>query len=196
MKLIPLNIPPTSRAMSKSENYISIGGQPAMAIKIDSKGVAVPLSMSSNTATTNLVNSNQPIKLVTIAAPEQVSVAIKLKSANVYEKMLKDDKLIHMFKCMGRDCSFTTSSEPAFLKHIRIHEDDNKSNKLNNEPKDYFKCAYCYIDCSNYDVLMQHLKKMHTFCRFCCKYCFYRAFAHSYVEIHQVTYNDIKILNF
>jgi hypothetical protein len=193
VKLIPLNIPATSRPVAKPENYISIGGQPTVAIKIDSKGVATPLAVASAGSTpTNLVTStNQPFKLVKIASPEQVSIAIKLKSANIYEKMLKDDKLIHMFKCMGRDCCFTTSNEPAFNKHLKIHDDDIVNKMNNSDSKDYFKCAYCYINCKSYEELISHLKHMHIFCRYCCKYCFYRAFAYSYVEIHQVRCHNV-----
>ncbi|XP_016839024.1 uncharacterized protein LOC100121415 isoform X2 [Nasonia vitripennis] len=193
VKLIPITIAGNSRAVTKADNFISIGGQQAMAIKLD-KGVAVPITMgtSGNAATTLVSSSNQPFKFLKIAAPEQVSVAIKLKSANVYEKMLKDDKLVHMFKCMGRDCCFTTSTEQAFHKHLRIHEDDAGNKGNNEQPKDYFKCAYCYIDCKSYDELMFHLKKQHIFCRYCCKYCFYRAFAYSYVEIHQKTFHQMK----
>ncbi|KAJ8678941.1 hypothetical protein QAD02_014728 [Eretmocerus hayati] len=181
VKLIPISIPPTSKTAQKQDNFISIGGQQAVAIKIHSQS---PIPTSASIA--NSTNA-APIKLVkVITSPEQVTVAFKLKSADVYEKMLKEDKLTHMYKCMGRDCCFSTSNEQSFKKHIGMHMNENLASNINHdEPKDFLKCAYCYCDNAQMDDLMNHLKTMHTFCRYCCRYCFYRGFADSYVELHQ-----------
>lgn len=186
VKIFPLTLPSATRAVvSKSENVISIAGQPAVSIKID--GNKIPLSMVSTHSgpiTTNLTKSpTSPVKYIKLISTPEIASAVKLKSANVYEKMLQDDKLVHLYKCMGRDCSFSTSVEPSFQKHLKLHEDDLV--KVDG-PKDYLKCAYCYNDCASYKDLLAHLKSNHTFCRYCCKYCFYRSFAQSYVELHQV----------
>ena len=109
----------------------------------------------------------------------------KPKSKEVFQKMLAKDKLLDFFKCMGGECSFSTSDAIAFEKHIRTHE----IHVANETVKDYLKCAYCYIDNTSYESLTIHLRDIHMFCRYCCKYCFYRAFASSYVEIHQVNFH-------
>ncbi|XP_023245771.1 uncharacterized protein LOC106640107 isoform X2 [Copidosoma floridanum] len=196
LKLVPISIPSAVRTSAKpSDSYVSIGGQ--ISIKLDPKTMtslssAAPNAINSPT-TTIVTSTGQPIKLVKINPPEQMPVAIKLKSAVVYERMLNDDKLVHLFKCMGRDCCFTTSTEPIFFRHIQMHEIESSSDVSSyTEYRDFHKCAYCYINCKNYTDLVQHLETTHIFCRYCCKYCFYRAYAYSYVEIHQKSYHPIK----
>lgn len=194
VKIYPLNLPTTTRSqVPNHENVISIAGQQALSIKIDGKGFnMVPTSSGS------MSTSSSPVKYIKLVSPEfevstpSVITAVKLKSAIVYEQMLKDEKLIHLYKCMGRDCSFTTNVENNFQKHLKVHEDDLiLMNKNLDGPKDYLKCAYCYVDFKSHKDLLVHLRNMHTFCRYCCKYCFYRAFAQSYVELHQVINNTI-----
>lgn len=194
-KVFSLNMPSSRASTAKPENVISIAGQQAVSIKID--GNSIPLSMVSTTGGP-IPSPISPVKYIKVLPSSEMSAitAVKLKSAEVYEKMLKDDKLIHLYKCMGRDCCFTTSNEVAFQKHLKLHEDDLKINGESDGPKDYLKCAYCYVDSKNFKDLFIHLKSTHTFCRYCCKYCFYRGFAQSYVELHQVNNLFSTILSY
>lgn len=189
LKLIPIVAPNLSRPVSSSEGSIVITTQPissAVTLRLDSQNRTIPLnvSVSNSGAPATIVNTTgQSLKLVKL--PES-TFAVKLKSKVVYEKMLQDDKLVHLFKCMGRDCSFTSSVEQAFNKHVRIHEETFEGGQGDQQAKDFYKCAYCYNDCKGYKDLISHLTKMHTYCRYCCKYCFYRGLNSNYVEIHQV----------
>ena len=186
LRLVPIQ---PNNVLNRPENIISIAGQQAVTIKIDAKTMSLPLSVTTTPSTMSTLSSStthQPLRIVKLTPQNDMPLAIKLKSKEVYQKMLVEDKLVHVFKCMGGECSFSTSNELAFNKHIRTHESDVAS--ANETVKDYLKCAYCFIDNTSYESLMIHLKNMHIFCRYCCKYCFYRAFASSYVEIHQVNF--------
>ena len=107
-----------------------------------------------------------------------------LKSANAYEKMLQNNKITKLYKCMSEDCYFTTNSEESFNEHINLYE--RNCNKETNQPHNFYTCSYCYKDCQNSNNLLHHLKKIHTYCRYLCTYCFFRAYSFLYVKIHQV----------
>ncbi|XP_011707747.1 PREDICTED: uncharacterized protein LOC105462666 isoform X3 [Wasmannia auropunctata] len=104
----------------------------------------------------------------------------KLKSVEDYATMLTEPKLIHFYKCMDRNCSFTTDSIFDFSQHYLLHE-ANKTDSC-----DYDKCAYCYVSLKNWYKMKTHLWAKHSHCRYQCGYCFYRAIIPYYVQQHQI----------
>lgn len=108
------------------------------------------------------------------------------KEPTAYNAMLNSEKLQHIYKCMGRYCSFTTDNVDHFQRHFEGHAIICDISSDNMEPYDFKKCAYCYLTLGNWDQLKSHYEQNHVFCIYQCNYCFYRAISHCYVEIHQV----------
>ncbi|XP_026670215.1 uncharacterized protein LOC108625488 isoform X2 [Ceratina calcarata] len=108
----------------------------------------------------------------------------KAKSAEAYNAMLKPAKLVHLYKCMGRNCQFTTDVESYYQQHYLQHASavEKRKNLLS---YDYQKCAYCPVELEDWNQMKSHIDEKHAHCRYQCIYCFYRAVASSYVQIHQ-----------
>ncbi|KAJ2940308.1 hypothetical protein O0L34_g11892 [Tuta absoluta] len=99
------------------------------------------------------------------------------KHLAVFEAMLSEDKLVQIFKCAGRFCSFTTDSADAALLHASTHQRLGGENSL--------LCSYCDYDCQGCAMdLVMHVFKKHGHCRFVCGLCFYRAVASQLVLAH------------
>lgn len=266
LKLIPINITPTSSVLTTQSNYLPVMSSASFKTYMDSKKVALcntstasilnksgtltsvsitkPTTLNSTAKSATLspvtIGSNaNPIKPATYApisspnftipicktgtltpiAPVAKSstivtstpttpnrkivkvvsnatllkqnefgpqVAVKLKNATAYNEMLKPEKLRHIYKCMGRDCAYTTDYAEHFQRHFERHSItcDISSNSL--VPYDFKKCAYCYSALGNWQQMELHYEEKHAFCKFQCSYCFYRAISQSYVELHQV----------
>ncbi|XP_066595045.1 uncharacterized protein [Prorops nasuta] len=115
---------------------------------------------------------------------QQTTIAKKLKSSCAYAEMLKPWKLLKLFKCMSKDCSFSTNFSVNFHQHYLNHAVEYQKNNMP-PPYDYQKCPYCYVIHENLLQLTQHIEESHGHCRYQCNYCFYRAVAQSYVTVHQ-----------
>jgi len=140
---------------------------------------------------TSTLNYNRSRKIKVIPASTKSkdmlfsSFAIKLKSVEVYATMLTEPKLVHFYKCMGRNCSFTTDSLEDYCQHYLEHY-KKISEQNNTVSNNYDKCAYCYTSLNSWYKMKTHLWKNHSHCRYQCGYCFYRAIIPSYVRQHQV----------
>lgn len=97
----------------------------------------------------------------------------------VIDAMLVPEKLIQIFKCAGRFCSFTTDSAEAALVHASTHQRIGGENAL--------MCAYCDSDSKGNGIdLITHVFKNHGYCHYACGYCFYRAAASQLVRAHMI----------
>lgn len=97
----------------------------------------------------------------------------------VLDAMLVPEKLIQIFKCAGRFCSFTTDSAEAALVHASTHQRIGGENAL--------MCAYCNSDSKGNGIdLITHVFKNHGYCHYTCGYCFYRAAASQLVRAHMI----------
>ncbi|KYM98524.1 hypothetical protein ALC62_10758 [Cyphomyrmex costatus] len=111
------------------------------------------------------------------------SFAIKLKSMEMYATMLTEPKLVHFYKCMGYNCSFTTDFLLDYYRHyIKHYEETDEQSNANN----YNKCAYCYTSMNDWYEMKNHLLSKHLHCRYQCGYCFYRAIVPFHVRQHQI----------
>lgn len=179
--MFPIKSPPTSLAKSVSTHRLATNFVP---IAPKMRQVTVSSASPSNLKILKVVRT--PVPLVKSSKDTSFSIAMKLKSRDAYAAMLTETKLIHFFKCMGRDCHYTTDSISLYSEHYLQH--CNETSKRNNSipPYDYEKCAYCYISLNNWNSMKTHLWEKHSSCRYQCVYCFYRAITPSYVQQHQV----------
>lgn len=158
-----------------------------------------PKTMATSSTSPSILNFKRKyIKVIRppALASKEISLssfAIKLKSVEAYAAMLTEPKLAHFFKCMGRNCSYTTDIETLYYQHYLQHQEE--ANKQNSTVSyDYEKCAYCYVSLNDWISMKAHLWRKHSHCRYQCGYCFYRAIMPSYVQQHQVTTFTITML--
>lgn len=207
VKLIPVkSLSPSPVSVSASQlttNFIPIAPKSKI-IQVDNK-LSFPISTNKsavvtpvNARTMSVAGSSQQpnlnykiLKVVRTPAlikpkePVAPTTAVKLKSADAYNAMLKAAKLIHLYKCMARDCRFTTDILTQYQQHYLQHANEIEKKKVS-PPYDYQKCAYCYMVLEDWNQMKIHIDEKHAHCRYQCIYCFYRAVAPSYVQIHQV----------
>jgi len=148
-----------------------------------------PIAVSSASSSSNLnYKILKVVRTPTLIKPKEPSISstvIKLKSINAYTTMLKELKLVHFYKCMSRECHFTTDSLTLYGQHYHQHQEEvSKQNNL--PPHDFQKCAYCCMTVNDWTNMKIHLWERHSHCRYQCAYCFYRACVPSYVQQHQV----------
>lgn len=154
--------------------------------------IPLPVTVSSTAPPSNLnykifkvVRAPPLIKPKTVESKTSSisSIVIKLKSMEAYTTMMKELKLVHFYKCMGRDCHYTTDSLKLYAQHYHQHCEE-VSNVA--PPYDFQKCAYCYMTLLDWNNMKAHLWEKHSHCRYQCAYCFFRALVPSYVQQHQV----------
>lgn len=97
----------------------------------------------------------------------------------VLDTMLSADKLVKIFKCAGRFCSFSSDSAEDALLHASTHQRIGGENALT--------CAYCDFDCAGNAIdLVMHVFKTHGCCQYVCRQCFYRASSSQLVYAHML----------
>lgn len=108
---------------------------------------------------------------------EEAQVEVMSKKYHiVLEAMMTKEKLVNVYKCPGRFCSFTTDSADVALMHALTHQQIGGENAL--------RCAYCDFDCGGHPIdLVVHVFK-HGASPFVCGYCFYRAVVSQLVIAH------------
>lgn len=202
LQLIPFQ--PFTSTSSHTKNYVPIVPK-SQIIQIDHNKIPFQVSVAKNStitpvATHNIAGSISPyftninykiLKVIKtsplLKAKDLTSQAIlsKMKSFDALTIMLKSPKLSQFYKCMGRDCSFTTDSITLYCQHYAKH-DGSTDKKKDNSSYDFQKCAYCHTILHDWKEVQQHMEEKHEHCRYQCNYCFYRAITPSYVQIHQV----------
>lgn len=144
-------------------------------------------SNSPNLKILKVVRTPMPLITMSKDVPISSSTPTKVKSVEAYAAMLTETKLVHFFKCMGRDCHYTTDSMSLYSQHYQQHCNETSKNNNSVQPYDYEKCAYCYTSLNSWTSMQTHLWEKHGACRYQCVYCFYRAITPSYVQQHQMT---------
>lgn len=93
--------------------------------------------------------------------------------------LLKEESLFSSYKCMSRDCTYYTMSLKKFREHLDKHFGQDE----------YFVCSFCLVDEKEPDDLRDHLIEYHTFDRYQCSKCMYRASEKFYCDIHRKTFH-------
>lgn len=185
-----INVRPLSDLMSE-ENEIPIAVSDSDALpKIQSViSLGIPSVEPSIPSPTSLVKKQE--MLVAPKPQEQVlyeeaqAEIMSKKHRVVLDAMLVPEKLIQIFKCAGRFCSFTTDSAEAALVHASTHQRIGGENAL--------MCAYCDSDTKGNAIdLITHVFKNHACCHYTCGHCFYRAAASQLVKAHMIRVHGIQ----
>ncbi|CAL8115828.1 unnamed protein product [Orchesella dallaii] len=120
-----------------------------------------------------------------------------VKNRDTYNEMLAIPKLMHLFKCMGTYCTYTTDCAADFYnhlhaKHFRSHEIRHSGNSCSRAvawqdmklAKDAECCSYCSARYKHTQDIIDHIVNQHGQSAFQCSKCFYRSFYHRYVVRH------------
>ncbi|CAH2052792.1 unnamed protein product, partial [Iphiclides podalirius] len=110
---------------------------------------------------------------------EAQAKAMAGKNNVVLAIMMNREKIVHIFKCAGRFCSYSTDNAEDALRHAVAHERVGGESSLD--------CPYCDFDSSKNAVdLVTHVFKAHGNCPFVCGRCFYRGAASQLVRAHEM----------
>ena len=127
--------------------------------------------------------------------------ARRLKNPKVYRKMVDTRRIDNFFKCMARDCMFSSEKPEDFIGHVHWHSreylepiasqpvpehrtqpDINDCDALT--VPDFYMCTYCPAVEASVERLVKHATEMHAECLFQCSGCFFRARSSKIVEVH------------
>lgn len=107
------------------------------------------------------------------------------KTAEVIDHLLCDVSMFALFKCMGRNCGFSSDQKDQMDKHLELH--DNAGNR---NAREYLECAYCERKEKSPNDLLNHITETHAGSVYQCQYCFYRSVDAYSVLIHQEMYHE------
>ena len=141
-----------------------------------------------------LINKNQPktkfFKFSAMQPWEQTRPNVKSKRACA--SMTSKNGLISTYKCLGKMCSFFTSNEDIFHKHLELHSRCKKDSLY-----DFFLfCSYCSYEAKTIDSLINHVKELHCSNQYQCPFCFYRSIEAQSCSVHVKNYHNEKPLIF
>lgn len=122
------------------------------------------------------------------------------------EDQLRSITLYALYKCMAKNCIFSTNDAEKISTHMADHEKlvqfymrTKKIVHLSRRLKSgWLECAYCsYIADSRFSIV-DHTKREHASSPFQCSHCFYRtieiANMHSHIVLHHALEDNISIL--
>lgn len=108
------------------------------------------------------------------------------KCERSWRSMTTKQELVKLYKCMGDNCSYTHSNFERFLSHLEDHTKQKSDNSF------YQMCPYCQFRHVNVTALANHIRNIHKFDRFQCRFCFFRSQEPGTVcEHHLVHHNDL-----
>lgn len=157
-----------------------------------SKSVLTPITVTSKGVLTPVSNriTTVPMFKVSLTDPK---MKVVLKSSETMNAMLIPEKLQHLYKCMAGQCCYSTNSVVQFQTHYKQHFMQAPV-KDSSTTYDFQQCAYCSTFVPDLSLLLRHIEEKHSYCNFLCRYCFYRATCNSYVEVHQVNFQNFTVL--
>lgn len=187
-----INVRPLSDLMSKENEIPAAEGDSDALPKIQSV-----ISLGAHCVEPPIPNPTPPVDkaMQEMLTPPKLQEQVRYEEAQaeimskkhrvVLDAMLVPEKLIQIFKCAGRFCSFTTDSAEAALVHASTHQRIGGENAL--------MCAYCDSDAKGNGIdLITHVFKNHAYCHYTCGYCFYRAAASQLVRAHMIRVHGIQ----
>lgn len=98
----------------------------------------------------------------------------------------------NLFKCMHPNCTFSTSCEEVWTKHMVKHiqlmdlfvKNDLMTNDVRNNQIKFRECPYCPTEFNTNAAVTMHISEEHNRCIFQCAYCFYRAIECDNIVLH------------
>lgn len=122
---------------------------------------------------------------------------VSSKTAEVMECLLWDTAMFATYKCMGRDCVFTSNCRDIMEQHLLFHEqyqntamsEAESALVCENKVRDYLECAYCHKIGASIKELMDHISEVHGNSAYQCQYCFYRSIDAYSVVVHLQIYH-------
>lgn len=118
------------------------------------------------------------------------------KSIEATGLLLREPSLVALFKCMAKNCYFSTGDANKMLQHLQYHEDYVSTQQIStNEQLDHLswlECCYCDTMVDTCNLLVQHIETEHKASIYQCPYCFYRSAATANVEAHLNEYHSRK----
>jgi hypothetical protein len=91
------------------------------------------------------------------------------KNMKSLRKMMSKESLISTYKCMGEFCSYVTTSERNFSKHLDCHEESSEIQRF------WLNCPYCFFVAESSKSLLKHYREQHQHDKYQCGDCFYRS---------------------
>lgn len=153
-----------------------------------------PPMIATNSVPTPPATTGVP-KLPTMANLRLNTVRLKpwtnmvtTKNQEHCRSMLEEISLHCLYKCMARQCAFTTSNRFFMEQHLQLHEEHHVGGP-NSPRKCWLECAYCDLIAPNTAALLVHIDVEHASCGFQCNLCFYRSRDPTNVVVHQKTYH-------
>lgn len=93
--------------------------------------------------------------------------------------------MLHSYKCMGSNCSFSSDDDKLFLDHLLVHMNTSMEDIGN-----FLKCSYCLFKGAVAPELVNHLVNYHRADKFTCPRCFFQSVAAMNVQLHFQKYHD------
>lgn len=115
---------------------------------------------------------------------------VNTKTGMAEHRLQREFSLVALFKCMAKDCIFTTSDKEKFLVHLQNHEDflveqaSYSKHHSNEDDSSWLECCYCEEIPGSCSTLVDHIMQEHATSIFQCPYCFYRSVDRNNVSSH------------
>ncbi|CAH2093535.1 unnamed protein product [Euphydryas editha] len=173
-----INVRPLSELISQSSSSSHSADESALPLPVIESVVSLGTGIIEKSQSSSSYPNRDTTEVVKQYRHEEAQAEVMTRKHRVVlEAMLSQVKLVQVFKCAGRFCSFTTDSADDALLHASTHT------RVGGE--DSLKCVYCDFDSSGNAIdLITHVFKSHGCCQYACGMCFYRAAASQLVKAH------------
>lgn len=157
-------------------------------------GLTIQLYQDNKTKLREAVNTARTQQLRTAptlsTCDNKFEIVLKPWKNSKIKKWLSKRCLYAMYKCMGKNCAFYTSSAEFMLTHLHEHENA----KMDTSTDEHWReCAYCdLISNSSSTFLVQHIRDEHSSSLYQCPYCFYRSCAAYNVVFHLQKFHESR----
>lgn len=117
-----------------------------------------------------------------------------LKFTSDCVKMLREKSLMHLYKCMGQNCSYTVDDGREMLNHLRNHEELASQQvalgQSNYDTSSWLECPYCEETADSCSILVKHIDTEHMDSIYQCNLCLYRSVSECNMQEHRRQYHN------
>lgn len=181
-KILKKFLPPIPKYKLREMEVLAAELEKARVIE-SSPSASCSLNLDAVTSTDPPLNSSTESQSSSTMAEQRITDRAKFYSMNAWlarkqprwcvktkpalNKMLFKEGLISTYKCMSRNCSYTTTSPKNFSKHLDKHETVSDVDSL-------YYCPYCFFRGDSASSVIDHYA-VHQHDKYQCGYCFYRS---------------------